>query len=39
MIHLLAEYCRQEKLVAEPGFSLQTVRWAICCDALASTPA
>lgn len=33
MIHLLAEYCRQQKLVAEPGFGPKFVRWAICCDA------
>jgi CRISPR-associated protein Csd1 len=32
MIHLLAEYCRQLKLVAEPGFGPKLVRWAICCD-------
>src|ERR1035441_963010 len=32
MIHLLAEYCRQQKLVAEPSFSPKFVRWAICCD-------
>lgn len=32
MIHLLAEYCRQQKLVAEPGFGPKPVRWLICCD-------
>jgi CRISPR-associated protein Csd1 len=32
MIHLLAEYCRQQGLVAEAGFSPKEVRWAICCD-------
>jgi CRISPR-associated protein Csd1 len=32
MIHLLAEYCRRQKLAAEPGFSPKLVRWAICCD-------
>jgi hypothetical protein len=33
MIRLLAEYCRQQKLAAEPGFGPKFVRWAICCDA------
>jgi CRISPR-associated protein Csd1 len=33
MIHLLAEYCRRQKLVAEPGFGPKIVRWAICCNA------
>jgi CRISPR-associated protein Csd1 len=33
MIHLLAEYCRQQGVVAEPGFGPKLVRWAICCDA------
>jgi hypothetical protein len=32
MIHLLVEYCRQQKLPAEVGFSPKLVRWAICCD-------
>lgn len=32
MIHLLAEYCRQQNLPAEAGFSPKTVRWAINCD-------
>jgi CRISPR-associated protein Csd1 len=32
VIHLLAEYCRQQKLVAEAGFSPKPVRWTICCD-------
>jgi len=33
VIHLLAEYCRKQNLVAEPGFGPKFVRWAICCDA------
>jgi CRISPR-associated protein Csd1 len=33
MIHLLAEYCRREKILAEPGFGTKFVRWAICCGA------
>src|ERR1035437_1560755 len=33
MIHLLAEYCRQQKLVADPAFGPKVVRWVICCDA------
>jgi CRISPR-associated protein Csd1 len=32
MIHLLAEYCRQQKIPAEAGFGPKYVRWAICCD-------
>lgn len=33
MIHLLAEYCRQQGIPAESGFGTKRVRWAICCDA------
>jgi CRISPR-associated protein Csd1 len=33
MIHLLAEYCLQQNIIAEPGFGPKLVRWTICCDA------
>ena len=33
MIHLLAEYCRQQNIPAKLGFGSKPVRWLICCDA------